>query len=86
MYRLGNIDCSYKFGFLMQDTEKLRKSFAHYPNDTLMFPLEPVRENLDDATYKEFEKDRVKYELYETAVTRALSDVAQKQPKDVDIQ
>ncbi|EGG06465.1 uncharacterized protein MELLADRAFT_116545 [Melampsora larici-populina 98AG31] len=42
--------------------------------DYLQSPLQPLADNLDSSIYEGFEKDPVKYERYEEAVFRALSD------------
>ncbi|KAG0144676.1 hypothetical protein CROQUDRAFT_659743 [Cronartium quercuum f. sp. fusiforme G11] len=42
--------------------------------DFLQAPLQPLAENLDSFIYEGFEKDPVKYERYEEAVFKALSD------------
>ena len=40
--------------------------------DYLQAPLQPLQDNLENATYQVFEKDPVKYVQYEEAVFRAL--------------
>lgn len=37
-------------------------------------PLQPLYDNLDSYTYEVFERDPVKYKLYQDAITRALED------------
>ncbi|CDK26930.1 unnamed protein product [Kuraishia capsulata CBS 1993] len=44
--------------------------------DLLQQPLQPLQNNLDNATYQTFEKDHVKYESYEKAMVAALMDLA----------
>ncbi|KAL1955166.1 hypothetical protein VTO42DRAFT_8981 [Malbranchea cinnamomea] len=49
--------------------------------DYLQAPLQPLTVNLESITYEVFEKDPIKYEWYERAITKALKDwVAQKKP------
>ncbi|KAL8698223.1 MAG: hypothetical protein Q9224_001947 [Gallowayella concinna] len=42
--------------------------------DRLQGPLQPLSDNLESMTYEVFEKDPVKYDLYEAAIRRALAD------------
>ncbi|KZF19464.1 Skb1 methyltransferase [Xylona heveae TC161] len=42
--------------------------------DYLQAPLQPLADNLESITYEVFEKDPIKYEWYERAITRALRD------------
>ena len=46
--------------------------------DYLQVPLQPLTNNLESMTYEVFEKDPVKYELYEEAVRKALRDWKEK--------
>ncbi|KAL3472118.1 PRMT5 arginine-N-methyltransferase-domain-containing protein [Aspergillus californicus] len=49
--------------------------------DYLQAPLQPLTVNLESITYEVFEKDPIKYEWYEKAIARALSDwTEQKKP------
>jgi protein arginine N-methyltransferase 5 len=49
--------------------------------DYLQAPLQPLTVNLESITYEVFEKDPIKYEWYERAITKALRDWAdQKKP------
>ncbi|PGH26969.1 hypothetical protein AJ80_01353 [Polytolypa hystricis UAMH7299] len=49
--------------------------------DYLQAPLQPLTVNLESITYEVFEKDPIKYEWYERAIAKALSDwAAQKKP------
>lgn len=43
-------------------------------DDVLQIPLQPLYDNLDSYTYEVFEKDPVKYKLYQAAVEAALTD------------
>lgn len=47
---------------------------AGYYQDYLQGPLQPLSDNLESVTYEVFEKDPVKYDLYESAIRRALTD------------
>jgi protein arginine N-methyltransferase 5 len=42
--------------------------------DFLQIPLQPLTDNLESMTYEVFEKDPVKYDLYEQAIRKALRD------------
>lgn len=42
--------------------------------DYLQAPLQPLTDNLESITYEVFEKDPVKYDWYEEAIKRALTD------------
>ncbi|KAI9376367.1 PRMT5 arginine-N-methyltransferase-domain-containing protein [Aspergillus egyptiacus] len=49
--------------------------------DYLQAPLQPLTVNLESITYEVFEKDPIKYEWYEKAIAKALSDwTEQKKP------
>ncbi|KAL4904908.1 hypothetical protein BDW74DRAFT_23616 [Aspergillus multicolor] len=49
--------------------------------DYLQAPLQPLTVNLESITYEVFEKDPIKYEWYERAIAKALSDwTEQKKP------
>lgn len=49
--------------------------------DYLQAPLQPLTVNLESITYEVFEKDPIKYEWYERAIAKALTDWAnQKKP------
>ncbi|CAK1599643.1 unnamed protein product [Parnassius mnemosyne] len=60
-------------------------SYAKGWEDYLQTPLQPLADNLDTHTYNVFEKDPVKYDQYQKAITQALIDIRQKrQVKDND--
>ena len=42
--------------------------------DYLQAPLQPLTDNLESITYEVFEQDRIKYDLYEKAIGKALSE------------
>lgn len=49
--------------------------------DFLQSPLQPLTVNLESVTYEVFEKDPIKYDWYEQAIHRALTDwVEQRKP------
>eukprot|EP01062_Namystynia_karyoxenos_P055643 TRINITY_DN4667_c0_g2_i1.p1 TRINITY_DN4667_c0_g2~~TRINITY_DN4667_c0_g2_i1.p1 ORF type:complete len:654 (+),score=192.09 TRINITY_DN4667_c0_g2_i1:91-1962(+) len=58
----------------LTDQERYEAPYRDYLQD----PLQPLMDNLDSKTYEVFEKDPVKYERYEEAVFRALSDMRQQ--------
>ena len=49
-------------------------TFAKGYTDWLQAPLQPLMDNLEGTTYEVFERDPVKYALYEEAVFKALMD------------
>lgn len=60
---------SSRISFIEED--RLTSSYRDY----LQAPLQPLMDNLESQTYEVFERDPVKYERYQTAITRALSDL-----------
>ena len=46
--------------------------------DYLQAPLQPLHDNLENSTYEVFERDAVKYSLYQTAITAALRDLSRR--------
>ena len=42
--------------------------------DFLQSPLQPLQDNLESQTYETFERDRIKYSVYQQAIYEALSD------------
>lgn len=50
------------------------ETFGSGFQDYLQSPLQPLSDNLESVTYEVFEKDPVKYDWYEAAITQALSD------------
>ncbi|KAI8350689.1 PRMT5 arginine-N-methyltransferase-domain-containing protein [Mortierella sp. GBAus27b] len=57
-----------------QDALSVIDQFATGYQDYLQAPLQPLQDNLDSSTYETFEKDPIKYQLYELAVEKALRD------------
>ena len=49
------------------------EQFGAWYQDYLQGPLQPLSDNLESMTYEVFEKDPVKYDLYESAIRRALT-------------
>ena len=49
--------------------------FGQGYQDYLQSPLQPLTDNLESITYEVFEKDPVKYEWYQRAVSAALKDI-----------
>ncbi|PWN40076.1 PRMT5-domain-containing protein [Ceraceosorus guamensis] len=49
-------------------------TFARGYADWLQAPLQPLMDNLESQTYEVFERDPIKYQLYEEAVAQALAD------------
>ncbi|KAL9596537.1 MAG: hypothetical protein Q9179_004586 [Wetmoreana sp. 5 TL-2023] len=52
------------------------ESYASGFQDYLQGPLQPLADNLESMTYEVFEKDPIKYNLYEAAIRKALIDWA----------
>ena len=52
--------------------------FGQGYQDYLQSPLQPLTDNLESITYEVFEKDPVKYEWYERAISAALQDLSAK--------
>ncbi len=50
------------------------EAYARGYGDFLQAPLQPLQDNLQNATYETFEQDPVKYANYEEAIYRALVD------------
>ncbi|KPI93226.1 Protein arginine N-methyltransferase 5 [Papilio xuthus] len=53
-------------------------SYARGWEDYLQTPLQPLADNLDTHTYNVFEKDPIKYDQYQRAITQALIDIKHK--------
>ncbi|XP_014230070.1 protein arginine N-methyltransferase 5 [Trichogramma pretiosum] len=58
--------------------------FARGFEDYLQNPLQPLMDNLESSTYEIFEKDPIKYELYQRAIQSALVDRAELKKKEKD--
>ncbi|KAI9323662.1 PRMT5 arginine-N-methyltransferase-domain-containing protein [Dichotomocladium elegans] len=54
----------------LNDVERFAAGYQDY----LQAPLQPLMDNLENATYETFEKDPIKYQEYEKAVYHALLD------------
>lgn len=55
----------------------------HYTEqDSLRFPLQPLFDNLDTSTYETFERDPMKYSLYQKAIESALLDMVPDEEKE----
>jgi type II protein arginine methyltransferase len=64
-----------------QPPPSLIERFGAGYQDYLQAPLQPLTVNLESVTYEVFEKDPIKYDWYERAIARALSDwIAQRKP------
>lgn len=57
-----------------QPPRSIVERFGTGYQDYLQAPLQPLTDNLESVTYEVFEKDPVKYDLYERAITAALRD------------
>lgn len=58
----------------LNESEKRIKMFAEGFENILQTPLQPLKDHLPSETYEIFEKDPVKYRLYEEAIEAALRD------------
>ena len=67
---------------LKQPQKPPMERFGAGYQDYLQMPLQPLADNLESVTYEVFEKDPVKYELYEQAISYALLEWS-KQEKPV---
>ncbi|KAF2094784.1 arginine N-methyltransferas-like protein [Rhizodiscina lignyota] len=57
-----------------QPPKPIIERFGAGYQDYLQAPLQPLTDNLESITYEVFEKDPIKYEWYERAITQALKD------------
>ncbi|KAI9713590.1 MAG: methyltransferase protein [Bogoriella megaspora] len=57
-----------------QPPKSITEQFGGGYQDFLQSPLQPLSDNLDSITYEVFEKDPIKYDWYERAITLALMD------------
>lgn len=57
-----------------QPAKTMMERFGAGYQDYLQSPLQPLTDNLESITYEVFEKDPIKYEWYENAITQALKD------------
>ncbi|KAF2728731.1 arginine N-methyltransferas-like protein [Polyplosphaeria fusca] len=57
-----------------QPSKSRLEGFGGGFQDYLQSPLQPLTDNLESITYEVFEKDPVKYDWYESAITQALRD------------
>ncbi|XP_063627348.1 protein arginine N-methyltransferase 5 [Cydia splendana] len=55
--------------------------YARGWEDYLQTPLQPLADNLDTHTYNVFEKDPIKYDQYQKAITQALQHLLKKREK-----
>ena len=61
---------------VLSQVSKLRETnyLIEGTEDGLQVPLQPLRDNLEAATYEIFEKDPVKYSVYRDAIRQAIQD------------
>lgn len=72
-----NLEQHYKFiSQVFKTHDALEKDDYHEVSfrNYLQSPLQPLQDNLESATYEVFEKDSIKYELYERGLYRAFMD------------
>ncbi|CAG9110514.1 unnamed protein product [Plutella xylostella] len=58
-------------------------TYARGWEDFLQIPLQPLADNLDTHTYYVFEKDPIKYDQYQKAITKALNHLKLKDVKKI---
>ena len=68
-------------GCKFQEESNQEDSWLVGYDDYLQSPLQPLMNNLESHTYEVFEKDPIKYVLYEDAIAAAILN---KQPKPSD--
>lgn len=68
-----------------QPPRTIIQRFGQGYQDYLQSPLQPLTDNLESITYEVFEKDPIKYNWYEDAVTLALQDLHAKLGEGRDI-
>ena len=59
--------------------------FAQEYQDFLLFPLQPLMDNLESQTYEVFEKDPVKSTEYQKAMYLAILDKVPLEEKDTKV-
>eukprot|EP01025_Chloroclados_australasicus_P058909 TRINITY_DN7441_c1_g1_i1.p1 TRINITY_DN7441_c1_g1~~TRINITY_DN7441_c1_g1_i1.p1 ORF type:complete len:712 (+),score=86.01 TRINITY_DN7441_c1_g1_i1:180-2315(+) len=63
-----------------QGQEQLELNYRDY----IQSPLQPLQDNLESQTYETFERDRIKYDLYERAIHNALKDMKEQRKQAAD--
>lgn len=61
-----------------QPSRTMHEQHVTFYQDYLQGPLQPLAHNLESSTYETFEKDNIKYDLYEQAIRKALIDWTQQ--------
>lgn len=72
-----NLERHYNYmTYLFAQHDKLNEEdlIEHEYRNYLQSPLQPLADNLESTTYETFEKDSIKYELYERACCAAMQD------------
>lgn len=69
----------FEYLSFVHDNSKSNKlySYSYAYEDLLQVPLQPLINDLDNNVYAVFEQDPIKYQQYERAITKALTDKAQ---------
>lgn len=75
----------YEYLSFVHDNNKSDKlySYSYAYEDLLQVPLQPLINDLDNNVYAVFEQDPIKYQQYEKAITKALTDKAKECSNDV---
>lgn len=71
-----NMKPYFEYLSYIHDNNKSDKlySYSYAYEDLLQVPLQPLINNLDNNVYAVFEQDPIKYQQYEKAITKALTD------------
>lgn len=75
----------FKYLSFIHDSSKSDKlySYSYAYEDLLQVPLQPLINDLDNNMYAIFEQDPIKYQQYEKAITKALTDRAKNSSAEV---
>lgn len=75
----------FKYLSFIHDNSKSDKlySYSYAYEDLLQVPLQPLINDLDNNMYAIFEQDPIKYQQYEKAITKALTDRAKNSSVEV---
>lgn len=80
-----NVKPYFEYLSFIHENNKFNKlySYSYAYEDLLQVPLQPLINDLDNNVYAVFEQDPIKYQQYEKAITKALSDKAKGGNTDV---
>lgn len=80
-----NIQPYFEYLSFVHDNNKSDKlyRYSYAYEDLLQVPLQPLINDLDNNVYAVFEQDPIKYQQYEKAITKALTDKAKPDSTEV---